>query len=122
MTHADDGSPPKQLAFGLHGTPGAWQMHLGRRHTYLAKLSALSSQNSTGLNPQVLEAVLVSGPASGWTRGVDEFPASDAVKTSSLGPCFFRDNRSDTGRWGLPDGISPDNPMSQQFVNSFLSP
>jgi len=78
------------------------------------------SQNSNWHNPQVLEARARSGPASGWNKGVDGFP-HDAVNFF-VETLLFAINPERTPEMGLPDGISPDTMVRQQFVNSFCRP
>jgi len=114
----DDGSPPNNWLSAFMGR-SAWQWHLGRRQYYLANFLPCQPELNWH-NPQVLEAVL--DLARFWLdKGVDGFRI-DAVNFFVEDPAL-RDNPERTPEMGLPDGISPDNPMvRQQFVNSFCRP
>ncbi|MCT0202970.1 alpha-amylase family glycosyl hydrolase [Synechococcus sp. CS-603] len=111
----DDGSPPNNWLSAFMGR-SAWQWHLGRRQYYLANFLPCQPELNWH-NSEVLEAVL--DLARFWLdKGVDGFRI-DAVNFFLEDPAL-RDNPERTPEMGLPDGISPDNPMvRQQFVNSF---
>lgn len=114
----EDGSPPNNWLSAFMGR-SAWKWHAGRRQYYLANF--LPSQPELNWNnPDVVKAVL--DLARFWLdKGVDGFRI-DAVNFFVHDPAM-RDNPERTLEMGLPDGISPDNPMvSQQFVNSFCRP
>ena len=114
----EDGSPPNNWLSAFMGR-SAWKWHAGRRQYYLANF--LPSQPELNWNnPDVVKAVL--DLARFWLdKGVDGFRI-DAVNFFVHDPAL-RDNPERTLEMGLPDGISPDNPMvRQQFVNSFCRP
>ncbi|MFC4726983.1 alpha-amylase family glycosyl hydrolase [Coralloluteibacterium thermophilus] len=112
-----DGGPPNNWLSSFSGE-SAWIWEAARGQYYLANFLP-SQPDLNWYNPDVRDAVLAQ--ARFWLeRGIDGMRL-DAVNFF----CHDRSLADNPMREGdcLPDGISPDNPLTRQrFVNSFCRP
>lgn len=114
----DNGDPPNNWLSAFTGK-SAWCWHEGRQQYYLANFMP-SQPELNWLNDKVIDTLMDS--ARRWLdRGVDGFRI-DAVNFFANDP-ELHDNPARTPVDGLPDGIDPANPLTQQkLVNSFCRP